>query len=306
MKLSIPNLYSQRDSRWSGLLLGFNTDLKFSIGNYGCLITAYGMYVDKTPSEMNEIIKDANGFTNGGLFLWSKSIAFGITQTYLSPRYDGPVTPQGLQKIKESLDAGFPAVCEIDFNPNTAGEEMHYVLLCGYEGDKIFAADPWVGQIIDLDVYGGPQRAILQFRLYDKTLQKDDGTTQIPVNTKVFENLVRKSTIEDKVVARLNVEDSEAIILGELDKLIGYEDAVIQKDRQLQDTTAKLASVQQELDFLKKEHAEFAAASTATIKGQEDRLENLSKELEALKKVVNWPILTGWKAILVAFIRRLP
>src|SRR5258706_2344896 len=125
---------------------------------------------------------------------------------YLSPRYEGPVTTQGLARIREALDAGLPVLSEIDFNPNTNGEEQHYVLICGYDGDKLYAADPWVGKIIDLDVYGGPTRAVIQFRIYDKKLEKDDGTTTIPVDTKVFENLVRKSSIYDAIVQKMNVQ----------------------------------------------------------------------------------------------------
>lgn len=170
--LNVP-LLSQRDSRWSSIILGNNKlGSKYTIGNFGCLITCFSMYISKTPDQVNLSLKQNGGFTSdGGDFIWSKSTVLGLGQTYLSPRYTGPVTVQGLVKVKELLDQNLPIVCEVDFNPNTDGEEQHYVLLIGYEGDKIFAADPWVGEIINLDVYGGPQRAIIQFRAYDKALK---------------------------------------------------------------------------------------------------------------------------------------
>ena len=133
-----------------------------------------------------EILKANSGFVSGGLFVWSKCTALGLNQTYSSPTYDGPVTSQGLTKIKDLLSQGYPILCEIDFNPSTVSKEQHYVLLCGFEGDKIYAMDPWTAQIIDLDVYGGPQRAIIQFRAYDKKLEKENAGGEVPQFTVVI------------------------------------------------------------------------------------------------------------------------
>lgn len=173
-------LYSQRDSRWSGIYLGDNTALPYTIGNYGCLITCLSSYIDKAPNETNALLRDNKAFQNGGLFIWSKSTLLGLNQTYVSPRYDGPVTDQGIAKLKDILDQGYPALCEVDFNPNTSGEEMHFVLILRHDGDSFYAMDPWVGQIVNLSVYGGIKRAVIQFRSYDKKL---DLNLPVPTTT---------------------------------------------------------------------------------------------------------------------------
>src|ERR1035437_766439 len=225
MKLKVGTLFSQRDPRWASIILGNNTQAQYNIGMYGCLITALAMYLNDQPNNINQKLKDNGGFSQGsGDFVWSKCTALGLNQTYLSPRYDGiPVTAQGLQKMKDLLDSGLPLLAELDFNPATDGEEMHFALVIGYDGDQFFIDDPWTGQQVSLDVYGGAARAVIQFRAYDKKLDSDSGAT-VAVPSATFEELVRKSTITDKVAAKLNVEVSEAIILADLDKMITLED----------------------------------------------------------------------------------
>lgn len=175
-KLKTPLKQSQRDSRWANVMLGFNTSQPYTIGNYGCLITSFANYIGKTPLEVNEILKANQGFVSGGLFIWAKSIALGLKEVYCSPRYEDAVSTQGLNKMKALLDEGRPLIAEIDFNPNTIQEDMHFVLVIGYDETKeetFIALDPWTGTEIDLSVYGGVRRTLYQFRAYDKTLPFD-------------------------------------------------------------------------------------------------------------------------------------
>ena len=55
----------------------------------------------------------------------------------------------------------------------------------------------------------------------------------VQVEAPVFENLVRKSTIYDKVYQKLNVQDGETIVLAEIDKLLTYEEKVRDQEKQL-------------------------------------------------------------------------
>lgn len=178
MRINIP-LLSQRDPKWASIILGNNTQAKYNIGNFGCLITSLSMYLNTTPNKINETLKQGrdkdNGFANGsGNFIWGKSTLLGLGEQFLSTRYNGPVTQAGIDKIKGLLDNGYPLLCEIDFNPSTTDEEQHFVLLTGYEGDSIYANDPWTGQYVNLDVYGGAKRAIIQFRQYNKQIIETD------------------------------------------------------------------------------------------------------------------------------------
>jgi hypothetical protein len=306
MKLSVPLVASQRDPKWSGILLGYNTNSKFTIGNYGCLITALGMYVNKQPDEVNAILKDNSGFdAGGGLFRWYKSTVLGLNQTYLSPKYDGPVTVQGITKIKELLDSGFPLVCEIDFNPATESEEMHFVLLCGYDGDKIFAVDPWTGQVIDLDVYGGPKRAIIQFRSYDKQLPKSDALDLQVELTKIREERDRNWNWFVAVCEVLGVGASLEAAVNEAKKLVGNDDALAQKDKLLKEANDKIVDLEVQMKALSENHEKMRIENAKLTMEAKEREEILQKEidtrktlqidLEDLKKKLNFPVLTGWK-----------
>lgn len=180
MKLAVSPL-GQRDPRWANILLGFNTDPKYTIGLYGCLITCLAAYVGKQPNEVNDLLKAGGGFTAGsGLFVWSKCTILGLNQTYVSPRYESLVTPQGIQNLKDNLDKKLPCLAEIDFNPATPTEDMHFVLITGYDDTNFYILDPWTGDNTTIDKYGGIARALLQFRVYDKTLPLDVPITPAP------------------------------------------------------------------------------------------------------------------------------
>lgn len=317
MKLKIPGLFSQRDSRWAGTLLGYNTSNPYTIGNYGCLITCLGMMIDKTPLEVNQILKDVGGFTTGsGELIWSKTKALGLNTEYLSARYESAVTSQGIAKAKSVLDSGKVLLCEIDFNPATVGEEMHFVVCVGYDGDNFIINDPWTGTQKSFDTYGGFSRAILQFRVLDKTYPQDgDQTNTVDVDSKVFEELVRKSTITDKVAEKLNVDTSETIILGELDKLITYEDTVVAKDKQLQEASIQISALEAKITDLSTNNTSLLSENinlsdkikeqSVIITQQGSSIEDLKKDIEDIKDQVKRPVFRGWKKTLVDFLAKL-
>jgi len=55
-------IFSQIDPLWKNDKLGSCSD---TIGTSGCKITCYGMIADKTPQEINKILKEKKGYTNG-------------------------------------------------------------------------------------------------------------------------------------------------------------------------------------------------------------------------------------------------
>jgi hypothetical protein len=186
MRLKINPIFSQRDSQWSSILLGNNKNQPYNIGNYGCLISCYAMFLSsigkpETPKTVNEKLKP-EGFTkDSGELIWSAPCnEWGITNDYISPTYDGPVTNFGVNKMKALLDEGKPLICHVDFDPQDIDDDMHWVLVYGYEPNTeiFYICDPWTGRSdLTLDVYGGTRRAVIQFRTYTQTVPKQDQPT---------------------------------------------------------------------------------------------------------------------------------
>lgn len=162
-KVTLPQLYSQWDSRWGNILLGFNTQQPYNIYNYGCLITClamtakyYGYSVD--PASMNDKLKAVNGFASGGLYIWGSFV-----KVYSKLKEKKTDTPQALtdaqyNEIKSALDKGYPVMLQIDYNPKTVENDMHYVLAIGYnpaDENDILVADPLGGKERSLKDYLG-------------------------------------------------------------------------------------------------------------------------------------------------------
>lgn len=322
MKLKVATSFGQRNPQWSDIILGNNSPTAldaskhpYSIGWYGCLITALGMLVGKNPQEVNDILKQNGAFgKNDGIVAWSAAAkALGVGIEYTSPRYDGPVTQQGIVKAKQALDAGKALVCEVDFNPATVGEDMHFVLCIGYNGDDFIILDPWTGTERSFDAYGGFARAVLTFRVFDKVFSTDtNGSTTVEVDSKVFENMRRKCDIADAVREKLQTEDSQTVILAEIDKLIKYEDAVVQKDGQLTEANNKIVELQQQVKDLTDKQEEINKTNgdlekqigdqKVTIDTQTENIGKLSAALEDLKKKCAPVNLTGWKKAVYDFL----
>lgn len=302
MRLKAPQLYSQRDSQWASIILGYNAPgSPYTIGLYGCLITCFGMYIDKTPAEVNQLLKNNGGFAaNSGDFYWSKCTVLGLTEIYTSPRYTDAVTSQGIAKMKSLLDSGNPLITEIDFNPATNGEEMHFLLITGYEGDQFFASDPWTGQKISVDSYGGAPRAVIQFRAYNKTLPRDDQSDSMQI-------ILSQSDAFIAICTKLNLPANRDIVLAEIDKLLAYEDSIVQKDKQISDLQKQIEPLQ--------EAAKEKQGELETLQGQLDELQkslNTAKDnndkmqlqIDELKKNSKVPTLTGWRLAIYKWIIR--
>lgn len=323
MKLKAPRVLSQRDPSWGSIILGYNaasardaSGHPFSIYWYGCLITCLAMYVGKTPAEVNQILKDGSGFQSGtGLFLWAKSVLVGLTQSYVSPTYNGPVTDQGIAKIKELLDSKLPVLARVDFNPATEGEEMHFVLIVGYEGDVLYALDPWTGQLISLDVYGGPKRAIIQFRAYDKALAADEAVDIQAEMDKLRQDRDRNWNWFSAVCDALGVAANVDAAVAEAKKLVGLDDVLRQKDRQIEEATQIARDLDVKLKQSGEDLAKAVEASTGLAEdlkesnGNYEKLqtthETMKEELVELKKIVAEPVLSGWRRTIHDWVIRL-
>ena len=303
MKLMVPSIYSQRDPQWAGTLLGYNpasardqAGHPYTIGWYGCLITALGMYVGKTPTEVNTLLKENGGFTqNSGNFIWAKSEALGLSQVYQSPFYSDPVTSQGISKMKALLDEGRPLVCHIDFDPKDADDDQHWLLVYGYDDLEVFyALDPWTGTAITLDVYGGAKRCVYEWRSYSKQLPKDTGVDELTQC-----RLMRDENHNDRMACWEELGFTGGftldIAVAEIRKLKEIEAKYKAKDEQLILARSEVSQLEEKLKKLQEEHTKFVTESTQTIQEQGMALTTLSREVEDLKKATSVPTFKGWR-----------
>lgn len=164
-KVTLPILYSQMDSRWSGDLLGFNTALPFNMYNYGCLVTSFAMVCkyfgkDTDPKKLNESLKGlgAKGFQGGGNY-----VPGGVNLVYGDIKEARTATPSKLTdiqmaEIKTSLDNGYPVIIGIDVNPKDVDYDSHFVVVVDYDPsdeNNLTIADPLGGKIRSLKDYLG-------------------------------------------------------------------------------------------------------------------------------------------------------
>jgi hypothetical protein len=179
MKLWIDTIYNQRDPKWASKLLGFNKEPKYTIGDYGCLITTISTYLTaiklkETPETLDAKLKALGadvGYVKGtGLYIWSSlaKIHPDVTMFYESPRWDGVDTPQdAFDSMRDLIENGYFVIIEVDFDPTLNGEQSHFVGGCGVdEKGEILIADPWTGTLVPLSTYGDPVKSVYSFKTY--------------------------------------------------------------------------------------------------------------------------------------------
>jgi len=250
MKLQIKSRYGQRDSRWANVILGYNTNSVYNLGGYGCLITSLGNYIGKTPQEINQILKDNGGFSaNSGNFIWSKSTALGISQTYSSPVYTGLVTSQGIAKMQSLLDENRPLLTHVDFDPSDSDDDQHWLLVYGYEGETFFAFDPWSGTDITLGVYGGVKRAVIEFKAYDLFLPKEGEQAEEGLTDQQLKDLKTDSNNWKFLCRTYDINDPKQIV----DKIKDYEDQIKTLRNEKEAIVVKCSGLQTQVSEKEKE-----------------------------------------------------
>lgn len=153
---------SQRDPRWASDKLG-NSNL--TIGSHGCLVTCLAMAVGVTPAEFNRRLREVGGFT-GALVYW-KMVEVAYPQLDYYKFIDCRYVPAPLNEIDAMLALGVPVEVQVDFEPETAAVEQHWILIIGKAGDDYIANDPWTGERISFcEKYGEPARWIFRIVAY--------------------------------------------------------------------------------------------------------------------------------------------
>lgn len=225
MRINLPILFSQNDSRWANKLLGFNKDTRYNIDNYGCLISCIAMicrYYGKNdnPETINDKLCNLGtglGFIDGtGNYIYGsvKKIYSDISEEFV--RTPNLLTNNEVDKIKSSLDNGNPVIIQIDYSPKTVEFNTHFVVVVDYntnDENDLTIIDPIGGKKKSLKEYLGWYRLSMRksietviFYSGPKPDQNSAGMMLIPKD--IFPDLVHGSTEWDKTVAKYLPDES--------------------------------------------------------------------------------------------------
>jgi hypothetical protein len=169
--IPLPNVFSQRDSRWSKNKLGSSS---LTLGDAGCLVTVLSMVCryfgkDTDPDKLNTSLVGVNGFQDQNLYKWYE----GITKIYpdiaITKKKDTPfpLDSRHWTEIDAELRANRPVIIEVDFIPDTSKLDMHFVLIVDGANGEYSVADPWYGDISNLRRYGEPKATIQQYIFHE-------------------------------------------------------------------------------------------------------------------------------------------
>lgn len=250
-KVNLPVRYSQFDPRWANELLGYNTDPKYSIYNYGCLLTSLANVCkyyqkDETPATLNEKLKEPAiaGFEKGGgLYDWGslpKIYPDIIEKHVVTP---DPLTDEQVNEIKQALDQGLPVLVCLDYNPKTVAREDHFSLLVDYDPadeNNFTLADTLGGLLRSLRTYLAWFKPSARVTIESYTIYSGPAATSpvenLPVQTNTiipnpqsalpanYAAIVHGSTEWDQVVAKYgNGKNPDQANFGEVEQEINKQ-----------------------------------------------------------------------------------
>jgi uncharacterized protein YvpB len=159
LPLEVP-LLSQKDSRWASETLGTSA---VTIGGYGCLITSVAMTCnyfgkDTDPARLNDALIEVNGYESGNLLRFAS-----VTTIYPDILVDWTAflsNPED-EDIDWWLEVGVPVIVQVDYKPDTAVLEQHWVVIIGKDEHGYLIADPIDGQVAYLSRYGKAYRMVV-------------------------------------------------------------------------------------------------------------------------------------------------
>ena len=171
--LRVPEL-SQRDPRWSGDQLGTGRE---TWGSWGCLATVYNSmaqfldFTDLAPGAPYNALAVARGAFSGSDL---RSMALEDIHPadveavgwYSRDRHGWEVMEP---KIWDRLAAGWPVPARVDFKPETAVYDQHWILIVGWDNqaEDWLAMDPWTGHISPVAaLYDIPGVDLLEVLIY--------------------------------------------------------------------------------------------------------------------------------------------
>ncbi|MCR4291100.1 MAG: peptidoglycan DD-metalloendopeptidase family protein [Candidatus Scalindua sp.] len=121
----------------------------------------------------------------------------------------------------------------------------------------------------------------------------------VPIEKVKLKDLERCKEGWNQVRAKLNVEDSVAVVLAEIDKFIGLAEALRKKEKQIAEYMEKIESLEDQLKKVVPQHAETVKdvqEVTETVSDQGKTITEVSTGLQEVKEAIKNPK-SGWKKV---------
>lgn len=278
-KINLPTIYSQWDPRWANDLLGFNTDPKFNMYNYGCFVTSWAIVCryfgkDIDPGQLNQKLKDlgvGKGFDKSGNY-----IPGGVNRIYGDIKETRTATPTALTdaqmgEIRTSIDNGYPVIIGLDVNPKTVAYDSHFVVVVDYDPsdeNNLTIADPLGGKLRSLKDYlgwlvPGVRKTVYSFVVTSGPKPKYGGE-MIPILKEHFELYTKNHDQWHKLVHYLKPDADPNTTL--------FED--------IQTVIAGIKSRQTDLENQLKEAIKTKELAETEVINQKDKLANVTAECQ--------------------------
>lgn len=305
-KINLPVLFKQNDPQWGSKPLGFNTDPKFNLRDFGCLVASlssiakyYGK--DTNPDLLNEALKLTKGFVNGGSYIWGalNKMYPDIEETKTNTPKE--LTDSQMKDIQTSIDQGYPVVLCIDYNQKTLGLETHYVVAVDYNPNNendftIF--DPLDGQIKSLHAYLGwfrpnARKAIEQYIIYKGKVPKIESVNATPLSPELKEGSMvisikdNERNIQDganwrAVCAYLELDPNTTTFDQVKSTIAGYKSLKTDYENRRAELEQEMAKLKQEVENKAEQVGRLEFELTNQVKLGNERFANLNKAIKQI------------------------
>ena len=322
MRIKLPFVFSQVDTRWGMQLLGFNTSGKYNIANYGCLISCLAMVSkyygkDETPLTINNKLKSVSGFkAGGGDYIWgSLPRVFGDIKETLK-QTPTVLDNSQIDEIKTALDKGYPVMIGLDFDPKDVDYDSHFVLIVDYnpaDENDFTIADPINGTTRSLKAYLGwfkpsARATIEKYVIYAGKVPTDTGET-ITISSDHYKLYTRNHDEWHKIVHYLlpeadpnatTFENCQSVIAGIKSTVSTLDGRIEQLEKDLSVSKTETENKSLEIGRLNKQlldkEKQYLADSEALKSTVQDYI-NLNKQWEGRLKSKDGELSLAYKRI---------
>jgi len=185
-----PDVYLQRDSRWTNQRLG--TVDGITLGAYGCYVTSLAMVAGSyghhiTPAALDDVLTNRNVYANGDM-MPDDALARVYPDLRLERVYEWSGVPADLGVLARlARDPALAVVLGLDFDADpTDGIQTHFVTMQTCDGRAVWIDDPWYGNGRHPDNfsvhYGDPRITIQKAVVYRGPVGANAALVSLPTS----------------------------------------------------------------------------------------------------------------------------